>query len=411
MPQTKPDTKLKDTFCILPWVHMYVDPTGDAFPCCIRNPSAPSLGSIKTQKIEEVWNAEPIRQFRLDLLAGKARPETCSGCYAREKVEGLSHRMEFLKEFDHLVKPSIEQMGTDGAVAQPRWALLDFRLSNVCNFKCRTCGPEYSSSMAAEYKAMGLPIEGKSYSSAGRRRLFEFYLQNVDSLERIYFAGGEPLIIPEHYQLIDRLCDRKRFDVTLSYNTNLSTLVHAGRDVIEDWKRFKHVLIWPSIDHFGAKAEYMRKGASWMKIKENLMRLRREAPHVFIKPTITISIFNVMSLSEVLDVLIAEEVLRSASSGEFAFNLVREPEHFNISVLPEDFRMKATENILKFIDTNRHGFVRSQFDLILSELQRSKSSDKWNTFLETTRAVDRFRKEDFFSVFPEFEAWRTYAAS
>ena len=101
-------------------------------------------------------------------------------------------------------------------------------------------------------------------------------LKQVPNFEVAYFAGGEPLITEEHYMLIDEMIDKKKTDIQLRYNTNISNLKFKKRDIFKLWQHFdKPIQIYASIDHIGDKAEYIRHGTKWMTIERNLKKLKK----------------------------------------------------------------------------------------------------------------------------------------
>lgn len=401
------DQSKNQAFCILPWIHMYIDPAGSAFPCCIHNPkSSPFFGSTKTQEIGEVWNSAEFRQFRLDLLDGKMRPDVCDGCYDRETTQHLSHRTQFNAEFAHLIEKSIATTRSDGSIPNGKFAYVDFRISNVCNLKCRSCKPEYSTSWAADFQKAGWVTESKPHSPDKRREILSFYIENIDSIEKVYFAGGEPLIIKEHYELLDCLIEKDRTEVAISYNTNLSVLKWGGNDIVSYWKQFPKIEVSPSIDQIGAKAEYARKGTRWSNVLRNIARIRSELPHVRITPTITVSIFNILEMPQIIDAMMAAGLIDRVKPS-FWFNILRGPEYYHVSTLPPDLIKQAQENISQWLAFDpARAALASQFELILEETRKPHQPARLAEFFEMTDKLDALRGERLADVFPELAALR-----
>ena len=71
-----------DAFCVLPWIHMHPWPDGRVFTCCLSEHDQP-IGNLNEQTLEEVYNSETMKQFRLDMLAGK-KISNCNRCYEQE---------------------------------------------------------------------------------------------------------------------------------------------------------------------------------------------------------------------------------------------------------------------------------------------------------------------------------------
>jgi hypothetical protein len=98
------------------------------------------------------------------------------------------------------------------------------------------------------------------YAGRDKDDMWNQMQEHIPYLEQIYFAGGEPLIMEEHYNVLKELVRLKRFDVRLQYNTNFSRLNLKDENVLDYWKLFNNVSIGASLDAMGPRAEYIRKG-------------------------------------------------------------------------------------------------------------------------------------------------------
>lgn len=130
------------TFCMLPWVHLHTWPNGDAYPCCMAPPEQ-ALGNQKDMSYQELFNCDELKQLRLDLKSEK-QSDYCTRCYELEEsgVESYRHwaNTQWKHHFDQ-----VESTTDDGTVVDIKIPYIDFRFSNLCNLKCRTCGPDLSS--------------------------------------------------------------------------------------------------------------------------------------------------------------------------------------------------------------------------------------------------------------------------
>lgn len=78
--------------------------------------------------------------------------------------------------------------------------------------RCRICGHHSSSSWFEDAKSMNRTSYETKINKGPRD--FDQLIQQLDSvideLEEVYFVGGEPLLMPEHHQLISKLVERKK---------------------------------------------------------------------------------------------------------------------------------------------------------------------------------------------------------
>ncbi len=164
----------------------------------------------------------------------------------------------------------------------------------------------------------------------------------LETVERIYFAGGEPLLHEGHYAILQDLIARDRTDVALAYNSNVTELRLGKLEIIPLWSRFKRIRLLASIDGHEERGELIRQGLSWGKFVENIRTVGRECPHVEISFAITVSIFNILTLPELCRSLMEIDTTRRA---RFHFNILQDPEHYSAQILPTDMKLEAKQKI------------------------------------------------------------------
>ena len=134
----------KNTLCTIPWMHLAFEPSGKVVPCCLTSHHDVFAGDLNKQPIDQIWNSQTMKDLRLQFLANE-EPKICSTCFDREKVTGESGRYYHNKEFKDIIPIIPAMTEPDGTVPDMKLKYWDFRFSNLCNFKCRSCGPRYSS--------------------------------------------------------------------------------------------------------------------------------------------------------------------------------------------------------------------------------------------------------------------------
>ena len=368
---------------------MYIDPLGETFPCCVRVPSMNSFGNINKVPLETIWNSTDMKNLRMDMLNNRPRGEICGTCYKREKSEGSSHRLDFNKKFFHLIRKKIKSTKPDGTVKDLSWSYWDFRLSNKCNFRCRTCGPEYSTSWQAELNSPTNPA--REVNRPTWLTGFEYFLKNSKNIEEIYFAGGEPLLIDEHYKLLEWLIENNKTTTVLSYNTNLSVLEYKNWKVLELWKKFKFVYVSPSLDHFGEKAELIRKGTLWNQVEKNL-KIILQQKNIQVRPTITVSALNILDFVEIHKYFTKIGLIKTVNN--YALNMLLQPDFFSVSVLPGKQKELVRSGLIAYNQelVKRYGEGLSGLDLILNELDINKSHLR-EKLVHELKKVDALRDE------------------
>jgi MoaA/NifB/PqqE/SkfB family radical SAM enzyme len=398
--------KLKEngSFCILPWIHQFIHTNGDVLPCCTSDYSMP-IGNIKRDRIEDLWNGTVYKRLRSDMLAGKKNP-ICDSCY-RSPDQSTTPRIHANRRFKDSLDV-VKSTRLDGSVPGMMLRYLDIRWSNICNLKCRTCGEWNSSSWAAENKSNGLKPNGVFLKpSDDNTRLLDTYLENIDDIEEMYFAGGEPLLMDEHYQLLDRLVLKGRTDIALRYNTNMTTLSVKDSNILDRWNLFDRVIVSASLDSWGDRSSYIRHGSDWDQIVENILMVRKESPKTVVTFNTVVSVFNALTLTDFLNEMDRVGLLSSATVANASFHYLTDPAYFSPSILPDETRDAAARKIMEYSSglPTTLSKLGERLRKVIIHLQQPGMTHLKKKCLEHVRMIDERRGEDFMATFPELAVW------
>ena len=403
-----------NTLCAIPWMHLAFEPSGQVVPCCLTSYHDYFAGDLNTQTIEEIWNSDNMRNLRKSMLTG-VEPKICSTCFDRERVTGESARIFHNKDFKKVIKIIPQITEPDGTCTEMKLRYWDFRFSNLCNYKCRSCGPRYSSSWVPDHKKLGWDGAEQdkvwNIEAINQSTNYDFLKDQVQYVEKIYFAGGEPLLMPEHWQTLDLLVENKKFNVKISYNTNCSTLTYNGKNVLDYWKLWNNdrVEVWPSIDEIEERAELLRSGTVWPKVVENLTAIS-SLPNVNIRPGITVGAWNVRRLPVIINYLINIGVISAKRKYKnFFFNLLQQPSHYHVHILPDEYRKETIVELKEFIEAHNktyHTTIDHIFTHIIHELSKPWDKKATMKFVWNTDQLDNVRNENLYDVIPEMVAVR-----
>ncbi len=298
--QMSPESPNK-TFCMAPWTHTYISPQSERRMCCASREEHmmqrqyidasndkstgkyKEVGTIEDYKpvsLEEHWNSPYMKDIRKKLMAGETIPQ-CAVC--NDSILGPSTYRQWFTGF--LFKDKIEQAfaetDDDGYTTMPPISF-DYRVSNLCNFKCRMCGEPLSSSWESEKRKHGLwSPENQPFRVPENKAIIDRFQKEVVEeefwaaicsgvVEEIYWVGGEPLMYDIHWRAMDRLAqDNNLRKVHLRYNSNLSR-VRFGSHYLYDWlPQAKDWTMCASIDGTGKIGEFIRTGLKWDQWDQN----------------------------------------------------------------------------------------------------------------------------------------------
>ncbi len=394
-------------FCILPWIHFSLGPSGEVHSCC-RTDYKSSFGSLKNSSLEEIWNSDAFKRFRLDMLNNE-KISSCQDCYNIEKIGVESFRQISDRDWkDQFYR--IDDMNSDGSLKHFEPIYLDLRFSNICNFKCRTCGPDYSTSWYSDNIELGMSNFKPDFSNNEKsEQLWEELIKILPKIRKIYFAGGEPLLQKDHYRLLDELIKLNHLDVQLLYNTNLSNLSFSNKNILDYWKKFKNVAVSASLDGIEKKGEYIRKGLVWNDFYENRKTIEQNTPHVIFKIFWTLSVLNCFHLVEAMRFMIEKKFLKSGE--ELEINILNSPSIYNIGILNDQERESLkkeyaifTKKYLTLAQFPNKDFFEKNLNYILDYLENSHFESERKNFWAFNRKLDKVRSEKMELLFPELKA-------
>ena len=378
-----------DKFCVLPWISLETSPIGTVRPCCLAEEEitddSGNKFDLNTASFSGIQNSNYMQDLRQEFLDQK-QPATCRKCWREERSGRTSKRMHTLDRLKHMLP---EQDWT--ADAKPLM-FLDLKLGNICNLKCRICGSWSSSTFAAEELANLSRDEDKKSShhytmlraGAWPRENPIFWKeidQIVDQIRYIEFTGGEPFMIQEHFDMLQRLVDRGLAgQIEIHYNTNGTQWPEQGEAI---WRHFKTVEIAFSIDDVGERFEYQRTNAVWTEVVDNIQRfqeLRSKNSNIRLQICSTVNVFNVLYLDDLATWI-------DTQTFDFVYwNMMHEAYYFSINTLPESVKQAVSAKLTLARVSDRH---RAEFDNIIKFMNGGASLDG---FILRMRIADLDRK-------------------
>jgi hypothetical protein len=333
------------TFCMAPWSHTYLSPQSERRLCCasrekatwatqyIDSAKADTNSQYQPVSLEEHWNSEYMKGIRRGLMAGEEIPQ-CQVC--NEKLLNIHiYRDYFTKQlFPHKIEEAFEKTRDDG-YTEMKPISFDYRISNLCNFKCRICGDQLSSQWEAENRNRGhydlgtdawaskeyKPIIDKFQKEVAEKELWEAVYDG--RIEEIYWVGGEPLMWDIHWDIMKYLVETGGSkNVTVRYNTNLSRISYKGTNLYDLLPYFKHVQLSASIDGIGEVVEYVRHGIKWEQWFNNFKQglfLNKMFGDYAIAFDLTVTSPGLFSMKEMIDIT-AELDIHTLIKTTFSFD-------------------------------------------------------------------------------------------
>ena len=439
---------MRNTYCRLPWNHLFLFPDGAAKLCCLASGTVNDAGqplSVNLQTIDQIRNSPYMLEIRRKMATGEP-VEECSGCYESEQRINWSYRIASNDQWlppHQTVEAAIEEARLSRYVVAEPPAFIQLNLGNLCNLKCRMCNSTFSSQIerdpvhgkwaaplyqrreeidttvhvheqisgplngTALSAGMVLPIVHESVVAAPKSRfagglpwyeadefLFGEILGNTDNVRELYFTGGEPLLNPKVDEILDFLIDRGcTGQVRLQFNSNCTKVTDGFVDKLAKFAQVKFSL---SLDGEGATYEYIRYPASWAVVSRNVRKLL-DLSNTHVAAVAVLQIYNALTMVDLCRFCDSLHI-------PLAFVPLLSPPQLRAGVMPKKARLTAAARLrayagdecpkenLAYVQT-AIGFLETEADLCTPETLRE--------FMLFTNDLDRGRRQDFCQTHPE----------
>lgn len=399
MSNWKTQVKENNAFCIMPFNHMHVSTEGHAKVCCIADFNNPLTKDITSLSMQDLWESKEYQQIRKDMLSGK-KVEQCKACYHIDENGGGSDRTAHNKWFN---PPSdwdidIEKGNNYGT---PMW--VDWRPGRFCNFGCRMCFVNVSSTISDEHKDNPYlsDITNETWFDVNDwiedEKTFLNLIELIPHLVTLKIAGGEPFFMPGVIKLLRWCVENKQTDIHLDITTNGSRM--QGK-VLKWLKSFRDVDIQFSIDGIGYTNDYIRYGAEWDKIDSAY----KQYLDMGIRTNLlaTVQAYNIYDIPNII-----QYWKDNGQNNNLILNFVDSPDDLSIDVIPYADRISIMKEIISVSDdiedSKKEMFRINAVIQRLGQNEKNNNFDKRKRFVRRTETYDELRKQSISKVHPRLK--------
>ena len=376
---------ISETFCALPWLHLSSRPDGKMRTCCTSNASSVQdpdsnvkigggeVGVVKNNdgvpanfnhtSLEDAWNSNYMKNVRKMMLRGE-KPAPCLKCYKEEEAGHLSKRNWETNYWGNRynLHDLVAETDVTGKIP-PKIRYIDLRMGSKCQLACVMCSPHDSTGWIKEWNKIYPQItnerlkntsawdnkgrnDGASYNWHKNNPTFwKDLFEQIPHMYQLYFAGGESLIIDEHYDLLEE-CIKLGYakNIELRYNSNA---VEWRDDLFDLWAEFKRVRFHYSIDAHGEHNDYIRYPTNWKHQEEVFWKLDNTSNNVEVTTATTIMALNVGYIPEFVQWKVAQNFNKinrwPLGAGGINMHFAYWPPQLNVKVLPKQVKQTITD--------------------------------------------------------------------
>jgi len=376
-------------YCTYPWKQLFSDSYGVYMPCCMATVDHPHDGcwhgaksDFPAPKVSEVspsefFYSDYMKQLRSDMRSGEVTPlinKVCANCINEEKKGGKGLRTPSWKEpLGRVISVKLKLYG------------------NVCNLSCYMCRIKDSSSRIKQTEKLmqidpkfGEMLEYDKLTDEMKHggvnyNVIEDIKKLAPKIKKIYIIGGEPFIMPRHYEVLNALIETGQAkNIVLKYHTNLTKLEWEGNNIFDYIKKFKGCEINWSLEALGERNNYIRFGSEWESNLKNYYKVKKYAQ---VWGNVCTSSLSILSLHKTI------EWMKNEGLG-YSFNNIQEPRPCRIDSL----HPKIREQLLPIY---KGTILESELSAEVEDWE-----ERWEELLRYLKALDKVNKTDYTKVFP-----------
>lgn len=431
--------KLSPSFCGAKWYNASIWlGAGMTSSCHLPKPHTINLSEIQNSP-NMLHNTLEKKIARKKMILGE-RPLECEYCW---KIEDLSsdnisdrvHKSLIYSE-QELLKASNERSWADNVDL----ITLEISFDSICNLACSYCSPGFSTTWqndilqngfyqnlnsdgAYNYKLDGKAMMPYGINNENNPFVEAFWKWWEDSLSKslreLRITGGEPLMSPNFWKLMEWWQENNNSEVELAVNSNLCAKDELIEKLIDTSKNIKVLHLYTSCEAIKGKAEYVRDGLIWDKWILNLEKFIVYGKYSSVNCMMTINALTIFSFLEFIDEMIKLKIKYDIEKPVCSFNILRFPSFMSVTTLPRSIREERATAIEKwlnslnvsgkyFIEWERDGIKRLVSYLRNADEGHAESSsveERRKDFKSFFTQYDQRRNKNLLKAFPELKEW------
>lgn len=375
---TPKDILTNRNFCPMPWIGLMYNSDGQV-KNCIR--SAGVIGDLKNNSIEQILHSEKNLETQTRMLDNQPG-KNCHTCYELEHgktgFDIISDRIFYIRELKNVDLKTYQPNNHDLHTMDVRW-------TNLCNFGCVYCGPEFSSRWAEE---LGQRVEQPTAEQLNQFKQYIF--DHAPQLRHVYLAGGEPLLMKENLELLEIL-KKQNPQVNLRVNTNLSK---TNTQVFDRICEFENVHWTVSVETQETEFEYIRFGGRWQDFLNNLDTIKKLNHKISFN-----MIWFLLNYDSIFDCV---DLLKNLGfhNNSFIIGALLTPEYLNIRHLPDSVLNLLKQKLKNRISEQPGYLLEDSYRNMLYYIEQPFQKNLSESFRQLN-TLDQRRNQDSSLIFKE----------
>ncbi len=435
------DTK-SASFCGAKWYNATIWlGSGQTTSCHHPLPHAINSQSIQFNP-KAIHNTQQKKNERA-LMQDGVRPSGCEYCWKLEDAKASSDRIykTIIYSDEDLERAHKSDPSEDFDLQT-----LEIAFDRTCQFACSYCNPAFSTAWVRDIKRNGayenLVSDGRNHFTHPHdssqlftpdqvnpyaEAFFKWWESDLHkTLKELRITGGEPLMSPYLWRLIDWFKENKGKSKTrLAINSNLGFEREKLERLLDACEGIE-LDIYTSNESRGRHAEYIRDGLDWSQWVGNVLYLLDSGKLRGLHVMCTINALCLQSLDEFLWDIVELKKKYGKDAINFTLNILRFPSFQSPLILPIEVREEACRKLTQLFNgtiiagdsppgviDELHEFEREHINRLVTYLKDVDSPHSGavsreilqRDFKNFYQQYDQRREKNFRETFPQLTEW------
>jgi len=390
--------------CPLPFRKIYNNLDAAAYtPCCWSNYWVDKNNNITNTLPIEHFTGDAFSRLRKEMLLGEKTDflkKYCHNCWKREELVKSSPRLEFNKSLDYDVYQNFDE---NGKLIDNNERFIQIGINvygNHCNLECYECLPDNSSSRCAVMNKINDPVLNEQFyyephlrkpasiSKEHFKKIVDEIVLFGNKIRSIDIVGGEPMLMKDHFYLLDKLIESgKSKNIEINYTSNMTLMTVSKMKKYFD--NFCRIRIQWSVDALKERNYWLRYPTNWEQTTSNAEEIRKyliKHGKGEVQATITPSLFSITTFKETYDWLLFNDYV---PPDQMPMNVIDNPNFLSPQHLPKELKEKIAPEVFKLSKAH------------YNQLMLEQDENSFKLAIQYADKLDQSRGTDWRFTFPE----------
>ena len=408
------------SFCIAKWLQVTIDLVHGTTHSC-HHPKRHNIPLEELSKNPSTLHNTQFKKEQRRLMLEGNRPEECEYCWNIEDTPGSHYSDRYIKSLDPWAFPFLDKVKSLPWNQDINPTYLEVMFDSACQLSCSYCLANISSSIEREMKKYGpYPVMDKfhrdfdpEWKSFGRdndnpyvKAFWKWLPEIYQDLQYFRITGGEPLLSPQFFKVLEFLKENPSPKMTLAINSNLCIQEDKWASFLNQVKDINQKIeLYASIDTWGEQAEFIRYGLDFELFQKRCVEFCQEIGSGRLVLMVTFNLLSIPRFEQLLGWVL--EMKEKFPTIAFDISYLKEPSYLKANILDDELRNRLQKSLEKFnnplFSSHEKNKMQRIYNWLGQEVEREELQRGRSDFFGFINEYEKRYNLDFLKTFPELK--------